>query len=106
MKTIKKKYEFTRVYKYGKSYANNYLVMYKLKNNCSTNRIGISVSKKVGNSVVRSRITRLIKENLRLINIENIGWDIVIIARADAKDKDFYEIKNSIEKLLIKHKFF
>ena len=46
----------------GRSYANKYLIMYVLKQDVQENRIGISVSKKVGNSVVRHRITRLIRE--------------------------------------------
>ena len=52
--------DFQIIYKKGKSYANKYLVMYVLINNKEENRLGISVSKKVGNSVVRHRITRLI----------------------------------------------
>ena len=60
--SLKKNIYFQNVYKNGKSYANKYLVMYVLNNNTEENRLGISVSKKVGNSVVRHRITRLIRE--------------------------------------------
>ena len=59
------------------SYANRYLVVYLLKNESEGNQVGISVSKKVGNSVVRHRITRLIRESYRL-NENRIckGYDI------------------------------
>ena len=80
--SLKKNYEFQYVYKNGKSYANKYLVMYVVENNTDRNRLGIYVSKKEGNSVVRHRITRLIRESYRL-NEEmfNSGLDIVVIAR-------------------------
>ena len=58
LETLKKNEDFQEVYKKGKSYANKYLVMYILKNELNYNRIGISVSKKVGNSVVRHRTKR------------------------------------------------
>ena len=54
------------IYKHGKSFANKYLVVYILKNKTDQTRIGISISKKVGNAVTRNRIRRLIKETYRL----------------------------------------
>jgi len=89
--------DFQLVYKKGKSNANKYLIMYILENNKTENRLGISVSKKVGNSVVRHRITRLIREVYRL-NISHFksGYDIVIIARASAKDKSYKEIESAL----------
>ena len=56
--SLKKNRDFQNVYKKGKSYANRYLVMYVLKNDTERNRLGISVSKKVGNSVIRHHVTR------------------------------------------------
>ena len=64
--SLKKNHQFQFVYKYGKSYANKYLVMYVKENGLDKNRIGISVSKKVGNSVVRHRVKRLVRECYRL----------------------------------------
>ena len=89
--------DFQIVYKKGKSNANKYLVMYVLENKEKENRLGISVSKKVGNSVVRHRITRLIRESYRLnSNNFNLGYDIVIIARTTAKDKNYREIESAL----------
>lgn len=64
--SLKKNTDFRKVYKNGASYANRFLVMYILPNDTDRNRLGISVSKKVGNSVVRHRLTRLIRESYRL----------------------------------------
>lgn len=95
--SLKKNYDFQRVYKNGKSYANKYLVMYVLENNTEKNRLGISVSKKVGNSVVRHRITRLIRESYRLHeNIFNSGLDIVVIARNSASSVSYEEIESAL----------
>ena len=89
--------DFQIVYKKGKSNANKYLVMYVLENNEKENRLGISVSKKVGNSVVRHRITRLIRESYRLnCNRFRLGYDIVIIARTNSKDKTYHELESAL----------
>ena len=95
--SLKKNSDFKNVYNYGKSYANKYLVMYMLENNRDINRIGISVSKKVGNSVVRHRITRLVRESYRLHeNIFNSGLDIVVVARKGASTVRYAEIESAL----------
>ena len=97
MESLKKNRDFQNVYKYGKSYANRYLVMYVLKNETEQNRIGISVSKKVGNSVVRHHLTRLIRESYRLHEDMFLnGRDIVVIARVTAKRADYHEIESAL----------
>ena len=89
--------DFQIVYKKGKSYANKYLVMYVLENNTQENRLGISVSKKVGNSVIRHHITRLIRESYRLHeDVFNSSLDIVIIARVTAKSVGYHEIESAL----------
>ena len=96
LESIKKNDEFKTVYECGKSYANKYLVMYVHRNDKGRNRLGISVSKKVGNSVVRHRIARLLRESFRL-NDEKFhsSWDIVVIARAGAKGKNYSDIESA-----------
>ena len=66
MESLKKNEDFRKCYRTGRSYVNRDLVLYVCGNGLGRNRIGISVSKKVGNSVVRHRITRLIRESYRL----------------------------------------
>ena len=87
--SLKKNRQFQFVYRTGKSNANKYLVMYVKENGLGINRIGISVSKKVGNSVVRHRITRLVRESYRLHeNIFNSGLDMASVG--------FYEIESAL----------
>lgn len=95
--SLKKNSDFQRVYQKKKSVANRYLVMYVRKNHLEKNRIGISVSKKVGNSVVRHRLTRLIREAYRLQeDCFQKGFDVVIIARVNAKDCTYHMIERAI----------
>ena len=95
--SLKKNRDFQNVYKKGKSYANRYLVMYVLKNDTERNRLGISVSKKVGNSVIRHHVTRLIRESYRLSEEHfRCGYDIVVIARTSAKDKNYHDVESAM----------
>lgn len=95
--SLKKNHQFRFVYQNGRSYANKYLVMYIKENGTDRNRIGISVSKKVGNSVVRHRVTRLLRESYRLHEaIFNSGLDIVIVARPAAAPMGYYEIEKAL----------
>ena len=98
--SLKRNADFQNVYKNGKSYANRYLVMYVLENQTGRNRLGISVSKKVGNSIVRHRVTRLIRESYRLQeDMFNSGLDMVVIARKSAKDKTCQDIGSALQHL-------
>ena len=95
--SLKKNKDFQNVYKKGKSYANRYFVMYVLKNDTEQNRLGISVSKKVGNSVIRHHLTRLVRESYRLHeDMFNSGLDIVVVARSTAKDISYHEVESAL----------
>ena len=107
--SLKKNRDFQLVYRQGTSYANRYLVMYVRENHLEKNRIGISVSKKVGNSVVRHRLTRLIRESYRLNEQKfRSGLDLVVVARVNAKGRSCQEIERALmhlgglQKVLIK----
>ena len=100
MDSLKKNRDFQNVYKNGKSFANKYLVMYVMKNDLTSNRIGISVSKKVGNSVVRHHLTRLIRESYRLHeDMFNPGLDIVVVVRVSAKNIKYHEMESALRHL-------
>ncbi|EOR23433.1 MULTISPECIES: ribonuclease P protein component [Clostridium] len=107
---LRKNNEFKLVYRRGRSLANNLLVLYifnnkknKTEDKLPYNKVGISVSKKVGNSVVRSRSKRLITESYRL-NEKDIkkGYDFVFVARSAIKDKSFFDVEESMKKLFLK----
>ena len=102
--SLKKNKDFQYIYRKGTSYANKYLVMYVLENGTGQNRLGISVSKKVGNSIVRHRVTRVIREVMRLHWKEiKSGYDIVIVARPSAKASDYGKFESAIFHLLNLH---
>lgn len=102
--SLKKNQDFQKVYKNGTSKGNRYLVMYVLKGQYMKNRLGISVSKKVGNSVVRHRLTRLIRESYRMHEAEfDDSLDIVVVVRPAAKDKSYREIESALMHLAGKH---
>ena len=95
--SLKKNQDFQLLYKEGKSCANRYLVLYVRENGLGRNRFGVSVSKKVGNSVVRHRITRLIRESYRLHeDMFNSGLDMAVIARSSAKGRSMAEIESAL----------
>ena len=107
--SLKKNNEFQRVYRKGTSQANRYLVMYVLENHDRhmENRLGISVSKKVGNSIVRHRLTRLIRESYRLQeDMFSSGRDIVVIARGAAKGKNYRDIESGLIHLARLHNIY
>ena len=105
--SLKKHKDFQHVYKKGSSYANKYLVMYVLENQTEGNRLGISVSKKVGNSIVRHRLTRLIRESYRLQeDMFSSGRDIVVIARGAAKGKNYRDIESALIHLARLHNIY
>lgn len=106
---LRKNSEFRYVYDKGKSYANKYIVMFFIKNNYDYNRIGFATTKKLGNSVVRSKFKRRMKESYRLNTTKfKQGYDIIFLSRANAKDITYRQIESAIlhlgkiSKLLIK----
>ena len=100
IQSVRKNTEFQSIYRTGKSRANRFFIMYCAPSS-GDGRIGISVSKKVGNSVVRHRIKRLVKECYRLHRDEiRDGLDIIVVARQDSKDKSYREIEGAFLHLL------
>lgn len=101
--TLKKKKEFNHVFKKGKSYVTRNLVVYIVENNLNYNRLGFIISKKVGNSVTRNRIRRLLKESYRK-NRDKIdqGFDLIFIVRHRAAGITYKQVKKELFKLLNK----
>ena len=102
--SLKKNFQFRHVYHRGRSIANRHLVLYMVKNGThDANKLGISVSKKVGKSVVRSHVTRLIRESYRSMEEEiRLGYDLVVIARVSCADASYHEVCRSLRHLFKK----
>lgn len=105
--SLRKNREFQTVYRQGKSKANRTFVMLIRENHTDDNRVGISASKKVGNSVVRHRIARVVREVMRL-HWDDVkkGYDIVIIARKPASDSGYENFERALLHLLKLHQLF
>jgi len=98
--SLKKNRQFRRVYAARISKADKFAVVYAVKNDLPINRVGVTVSKKIGNSVTRNRIKRLVRENYRLFEYElTAGFDIVIVARKPIAEASFYEVGGSVRDL-------
>ena len=97
MDSLKKTEDFSRCYKGGISKANRLFVMYYIQNGTDSNRIGISVSKKTGNSVTRHRLKRQIRESYRLHEaMFNSGLDIAVVVRRQAAESDYHSIESAL----------
>ncbi|MGM7723388.1 ribonuclease P protein component [Metabacillus sp. Hm71] len=105
---IKKNEDFQAVFKHGKSIANRQFVIYIMQNPEEKEfRIGLSVSKKIGNAVTRNRIKRLIRQ-VFLEDKHKIasGKEYIIIARKPAADMGYHEVKSSLNHLFRKAKIY
>lgn len=101
LEKLKNSSQFAQVYKKGKSNATRFVVLYALPNGLEYNRVGYSVSKKVGNSVVRNRCKRLIKEAYRLNKRpDQVGYDFVFIARVRMNTAEYVDVEKSVKRLL------
>ena len=103
--SLKLNHIFRRLYS-GAGHANSYLVLYARKNHSATNRVGLTVSKKLGCAVVRNRVRRRLREVYRL-NEDRFapGWDIVVVARSRCISADFGKLTQAFLSLAEKAGF-
>ena len=95
-RSLKLNHIFRRLYSKGKSCANGYLVIYCRKNGSKENRIGLTVSAKLGHAVVRNKLRRRLREIYRLHEQEFLpGWDLVVVARSRAVDASYQKLEKS-----------
>lgn len=93
---VKKNTEFNNIIKIGKKYLTDIFYIYIVDNSLPYNRYGISVSKKVGNAVIRNKYKRRIKDIIDDIDIRFNNKDVVIISRPKLKVCDYNYIKKNI----------
>ncbi len=106
---IRKNMEFKEIYKDGKNYWNRNLILYVRRNDLKETRVGYTITKKIGNAVIRNKIRRRMKEIYRS-NFHNVkeGYDLIFIAKKNVINIPFKELEGSmihilsISKLLIK----
>jgi len=97
MESLTKNHEFKRLYNKGKSAASKYVVVYSARNNSAVNRLGITVSTKLGGAVKRNRIRRRLKEIYRLNEPDlRRGYNIVLVARHGSRDAKWKDIESSV----------
>ncbi|NLW22026.1 MAG: ribonuclease P protein component [Tissierellia bacterium] len=98
---LRKNEEFKRVYKRGKNYWNRNLILYVVENGLDYSRVGFTVTKKVGNSVVRNRTRRRVREIYRkYINNIKEGYDIIIIPKKNVVDIDHKDLESALIHIL------
>lgn len=104
---LRKNMEFKKVYNGGKNFWNRNLVLYIKKNNLEEPRLGITITKKVGNAVVRNKIRRRIKEIYRL-NLHRIkgGYDLIIIPKKNVVDISFKDLESALNHILKRSNMF
>lgn len=101
VKTVKSYFDFKKAYNKRKSFGNKNLVLYIRKNNLPYSRLGLTVSKKVGNAVVRNKIKRRMKEIYRS-EVDKIkdGYDLIFVVKKHVPDLDFWELRGSFLHIL------
>lgn len=101
MNTIKKYRDFKKAYDQGRSFGNRNLVLYVRKNGTKETRLGITISKKTGNAVVRNKIRRQVKEIYREFfpKIKD-GYDLVLIIRKNVCHISFAKLKSAFDHIL------
>lgn len=104
---LRNKDDFAAIYKRGRSIGERYIVLFYRKNNLSYNRTAFLASKKVGNSVVRNRARRLMRESYRFVRDDmRTGYDLIFIARNTIKGRKFCDVQKSLNNAVRKAKLY
>lgn len=98
---LRKNLEFRKVYNNGKNFWNRNLVLYIRKNDLEETRLGLTITKKIGNAVVRNKIRRRLKEIYRL-NLYRVksGYDLIIIPKKNVVNISYKELENALIHIL------
>ncbi len=98
--TVKENYEFRRIYNKGSSGVSPFLVVYVRPNRRKRNRLGVTVSAKLGKAVVRNRVRRRLREIYRLAQPEmKQGYDMILVARSRAVGASYRELERAYRRV-------
>ena len=96
---LRRRKEFDAVFRQGRMWANELVVLRSYPNQLEHNRYGFVTSKRLGKAVVRNRVRRRLREGVRSLPLRP-GWDVVISAKAAAAEADFHELREAVADLL------
>ena len=104
---LSKTSEFKKVFSEGRRIEGKNLIIFILKNDYNFNRPGIIIKKETGKAVVRNKIKRRLREAFQLINKKlSLGYDIIVLAKNNIRESDYFEICHDLESLFCKGKLF
>ena len=96
---LRRRKDFDNVFRRGRSWSNELLVLRTLPNDLPNNRYGFVTSKKLGKAVVRNRVRRRLREAVRVLSLEP-AWDVVVSTKTKAAAAGFQELRGSVADLL------
>ena len=104
---LSKTSEFKKVFSEGRRIEGKNLIIFISKNDYNFNRPGIIVKKETGKAVVRNKIKRWLREAFRMINKKlSPGYDIIVLAKNNVRESNYFEICYDLESLFYKGKLF
>lgn len=93
--------EYRKIYDTGTSKANKLLVLFMKENGLGYNRVGYTVTKKVGKAVTRNRVRRLMKESYRKNTLNSeIGYDLIFLSRINCKEATYKEMESAVKHII------
>jgi len=96
---LRRRKDFDAVFRQGRAWHNELLVLRSIPNALEHNRYGFITSKRLGKAVVRNRVRRRLRESVRVLPA-NPGWDVVVSAKARAAEADFQQLNRAVVELL------
>ncbi len=100
---LRRRIDFDAVFRQGRAWHNELLVLRSLRNDLEHNRFGFVTSKRVGKAVVRNRVRRRLGEAVRVLTLE-AGWDVVVSAKTATAAADFHALNRAVQELLVRAK--